>query len=220
MLVLEDVDAAKQRGARIYAEIAGYGVSNDAHHTTAPDPSGDGFARAIRQALSTTGTGLEEVDYISAHGTGTKHSDLCETRALHIVFGDLAPTVPMSSIKSMLGTHQRGRERDRSRCLRPRYPASSCPSHGQPSQSRIPSAPLTAFPIGRGPGGYEPALTCQPGLAALTRASCSRGCRERCHERSRVRRHNRASRAHAPRRRPNQLLFGAPRRAFRRQCSR
>jgi 3-oxoacyl-[acyl-carrier-protein] synthase II len=103
VVVLEDFDAAKRRGARIYAEIAGYGVSNDAHHTTAPDPSGSGFARAIRQALETTGTLPGEVDYVSAHGTGTKYSDLCETRALHAVFGDRAASIPMSSIKSMIG---------------------------------------------------------------------------------------------------------------------
>lgn len=103
VVVLEELEAAKRRGAHIYAEIAGYGVSNDAHHTTAPDPSGNGFARAIRQALETTGTPLDGVDYVSAHGTGTKYSDLCETRALHAVFGDRAATVPISSIKSMLG---------------------------------------------------------------------------------------------------------------------
>jgi 3-oxoacyl-[acyl-carrier-protein] synthase II len=103
VVVLEELDAAKRRGARIYAEIAGYGMSNDAHHTTAPDPSGQGFARAIRQALETTETAVQDVDYVSAHGTGTKYSDMCETRALHAVLGDRAATVPMSSIKSMLG---------------------------------------------------------------------------------------------------------------------
>jgi 3-oxoacyl-[acyl-carrier-protein] synthase II len=102
-LVLEDYDAAVRRGARIHAEIAGFGVSNDAHHITAPDPTGNGFTRAIRQALATTGTPLEAVDYVSAHGTGTVYSDLCESRALHAVFGDRARSIPMSSIKSMMG---------------------------------------------------------------------------------------------------------------------
>jgi 3-oxoacyl-[acyl-carrier-protein] synthase II len=103
VVVLEELESARRRGARIYAEIAGFGVSNDAHHITAPDPSGNGFTRAIRQALATTGTPPGAVDYVSAHGTGTLYSDLCEVRALHTVFGDRARSLPMSSIKSMLG---------------------------------------------------------------------------------------------------------------------
>ncbi len=103
MVVLEDLEDARRRGAHIYAELAGFGVSNDAHHITAPDPSGTGFKRAIQQALATTGTALEAVDYVSAHGTGTVYSDHCEVRALYAVFGDRARTIPMSSIKSMIG---------------------------------------------------------------------------------------------------------------------
>lgn len=102
-LVLEELEHARARGAAILAEVAGYGVSNDAHHITAPEPSGEGFARAIRQALRTTGTGPEQVDYVSAHGTGTPYNDLCETRAMKAVFGTAAAGVPISSIKSMLG---------------------------------------------------------------------------------------------------------------------
>jgi len=103
VLVLEDFESARKRGARIYAEVAGFGVSNDAHHITAPDPSGNGFMRAIKQALATTGTALEAVDYVSAHGTGTQYSDLCEVRALYAIFGERAKSIPMSSIKSMIG---------------------------------------------------------------------------------------------------------------------
>jgi 3-oxoacyl-[acyl-carrier-protein] synthase II len=103
VLVLEDLDSARRRGARIHAEVAGFGVSNDAHHITAPDPSGNGFARAMRQAMETTSTPLDAVDYVSAHGTGTLYSDLCEVRALHAVFGERARSIPMSSIKSMIG---------------------------------------------------------------------------------------------------------------------
>jgi 3-oxoacyl-[acyl-carrier-protein] synthase II len=103
VLVLEDLEAARARGARIRAEIAGYGMSNDAYHITAPDPNGDGFARAMRQALETTGTPLGEVGYVSAHGTGTQYNDAGETRAMKAVFGDRARQVPISSIKSMLG---------------------------------------------------------------------------------------------------------------------
>jgi 3-oxoacyl-[acyl-carrier-protein] synthase II len=103
VIVLEDYESAVRRGATIHAELAGYGVSNDAYHITAPEPSGSGFVRAIRQALATTGTPLDAVDYVSAHGTGTPYSDLCEVRALHGVFGERATTLPMSSIKSMIG---------------------------------------------------------------------------------------------------------------------
>jgi len=103
VLVLENYASARERGARIHAELAGFGFSNDAHHITAPELSGSGFARAIRQALATTGIPVDAVDYVSAHGTGTRYSDLCEVRALHAVFGERAPSIPMSSIKSMIG---------------------------------------------------------------------------------------------------------------------
>ena len=106
-LVLEEMDHARRRGARIRAEMAGFGLSNDAHHITAPEPSGEGFARAMRQALSSSGTPLDEVDYVSAHGTGTQYNDVAETRALKAVFGERTPKVPMSSIKSMIG-HSNG----------------------------------------------------------------------------------------------------------------
>jgi 3-oxoacyl-[acyl-carrier-protein] synthase II len=102
-LVLESLDHARARGAAVHAEVAGYGVSNDAYHITAPEPSGDGFARAMRQALATAGIAAEQVDYVSAHGTGTPYNDLCETRAMKMVFGAGAAGVPISSIKSMLG---------------------------------------------------------------------------------------------------------------------
>ena len=106
-LVLEEMEHARRRGARIRAELAGFGLSNDAHHITAPEPSGEGFARAMRQALATSGTSLDEVGYVSAHGTGTQYNDVAETRAMKSVFGDRAGQVPMSSIKSMIG-HSNG----------------------------------------------------------------------------------------------------------------
>ena len=102
-VVLEELDQARRRGAKIYAEVAGYGMSNDAHHITAPDPNGDGFARAIRQALATTATTPERIGYVSAHGTGTQYNDLGEIRALKAVFGECARQIPVSSIKSMIG---------------------------------------------------------------------------------------------------------------------
>ena len=102
-LVLESLASAERRGARIRAELAGYGMSNDAHHVTAPDPHGDGFARAIEQALATSGIARDQVDYVSAHGTGTSYNDHGEGAALVKVFGAAAKRVPISSIKSMIG---------------------------------------------------------------------------------------------------------------------
>ena len=103
LVVLEELDHARRRGAAMYAEIPGYGVSNDAHHITAPDPNGEGTVAAIRQALATSGTPLDSVDYVSAHGTGTPYNDVAETKAMKAVFGERARRVPISSIKSMLG---------------------------------------------------------------------------------------------------------------------
>lgn len=103
MLVLETLDRARRRGARIYAEVAGYGLSCDAHHMTAAHPQGDGAARAMRHALDESGLLPEDVSYISAHGTGTPTNDRLETIAVKRLFQDAAYRVPISSIKSMLG---------------------------------------------------------------------------------------------------------------------
>jgi len=103
VVVLEPADRAVARGARIYAEVAGYGLSCDAHHMTAAHPEGDGPARAMEQALRTAGIAPEEVSYVSAHGTGTPTNDRLETKAVHRVFGANARRVPVSSVKSMLG---------------------------------------------------------------------------------------------------------------------
>jgi 3-oxoacyl-[acyl-carrier-protein] synthase II len=103
VLVLEPLSSATRRGARIYAEVSGYGLSCDAHHMTAAHPNGDGAVRAMTQALEQSGTRPEEVSYISAHGTGTPTNDRLETLAVKQLFGDAAYRVPMSSIKSMLG---------------------------------------------------------------------------------------------------------------------
>ncbi|HVP66494.1 MAG TPA: beta-ketoacyl-[acyl-carrier-protein] synthase family protein [Anaeromyxobacteraceae bacterium] len=103
VLVIEELEHARRRGASARAELAGYGVSNDAHHITAPDPNGEGTVAAMRQALATSGTTAEEVDYVSAHGTGTPYNDVAETKAMKAIFGERARQVPISSIKSMLG---------------------------------------------------------------------------------------------------------------------
>jgi 3-oxoacyl-[acyl-carrier-protein] synthase II len=103
ILVLEPLDAALKRGATIYAEILGYGLSCDAHHMTAAHPEGDGAMRAMTGALRESGVNLEQVDYICAHGTGTPTNDRVESIAARRLFGSLADRLPMSSIKSMTG---------------------------------------------------------------------------------------------------------------------
>jgi 3-oxoacyl-[acyl-carrier-protein] synthase II len=103
VLVLEPLDRALDRGARIYAEVAGYGLSCDAHHMTAADPEGDGAVRAMEKALNAGGLTPDDVSYISAHGTGTRTNDRFETIAVKRVFRDAAYRTPISSIKSMLG---------------------------------------------------------------------------------------------------------------------
>jgi 3-oxoacyl-[acyl-carrier-protein] synthase II len=103
ILVLESLDRARARGARVYAEIAGYGLSCDAHHMTAAHPLGDGPGRAMEMALKESRTGIDQVSYISAHGTGTATNDRLETIAVKRVFKDFAYSIPISSIKSMLG---------------------------------------------------------------------------------------------------------------------
>lgn len=103
VLVLETLEHATRRGAPILAEIVGYGVSEDAYHVVAPDPEGDGAARAMLAALKDAGLKATDIDYISAHGTGTQLNDLSETLAIKRVFGENAHNVPISSIKSMIG---------------------------------------------------------------------------------------------------------------------
>ena len=101
VLVLERLTRAQARGARIYAEVAGYGLTCDAHHMTAPQ--GDGAARAMQIAMADAAVAPHEVGYISAHGTGTAINDKVETAAVKQAFGEVAYRVPVSSIKSMLG---------------------------------------------------------------------------------------------------------------------
>ena len=103
MLVLETEEHARRRGAEVHAEIVGYGLSCDAYHMTGPHPDGDGAARAMRMALERSRLNRDDVDYICAHGTGTKASDKAETKAVRRAFESAADRIPMSSLKSMLG---------------------------------------------------------------------------------------------------------------------
>ena len=103
ILVLEEYEHAKRRGAKIYAEVAGYGANCDAYHITAPAPGGAGGAACMRLALEDAGLAPETVDYINAHGTSTPMNDACETAAIHTVFGAHAKELMVSSTKSMTG---------------------------------------------------------------------------------------------------------------------
>jgi 3-oxoacyl-[acyl-carrier-protein] synthase II len=103
LLLLESLDHALSRGAKIYAEVRGYGASSDAYHMTAPDQTGAGMALAMQAALADGETALEDVDHVNAHGTSTMLNDLSESRALKAVFGDHVGNVSITANKSMIG---------------------------------------------------------------------------------------------------------------------
>ncbi|TYL60768.1 beta-ketoacyl-ACP synthase II [Agathobacter rectalis] len=103
VVILEELEHAKARGAKIYAEVVGYGCSSDAYHITSPQEDGAGAARAMTNAMSDAGVTPADVKYINAHGTGTHHNDLFETRAIKLAFGDEAENLKINSTKSMIG---------------------------------------------------------------------------------------------------------------------
>ncbi len=103
IMVIEPLESALERGAHIYAEIVGFGMSGDGYHMTAPSPDGEGAARCMQAALDDAGLTADRIDYINAHGTSTPLNDLYETRAMKTVFGEHARKIPISSTKSMTG---------------------------------------------------------------------------------------------------------------------
>lgn len=103
VVILEELEHAKARDAKIYAEVVGYGCSSDAYHITSPQEDGAGAARAMTNAMSDAGVTPADVKYINAHGTGTHHNDLFETRAIKLAFGDDAANLKINSTKSMIG---------------------------------------------------------------------------------------------------------------------
>lgn len=103
VVILEELEHAKARGAKIYAEVVGYGCSSDAYHITSPQEDGAGAARAMTNAMSDAGVTPADVKYINAHGTGTHHNDLFETRAIKLAFGDEAANLKINSTKSIIG---------------------------------------------------------------------------------------------------------------------
>ena len=103
MVVLEELEHARTRGAKIYAELAGYGATGDAYHITSPAEDGSGAAKAMELAMEEGSVTPEEVQYINAHGTSTHHNDLFETRAIKLAFGEHAYDLKINSTKSMVG---------------------------------------------------------------------------------------------------------------------
>ena len=103
VVVLESLEHAKARGAKIYAELVGYGATSDAYHITSPAEDGSGAAKAMEYAMKDAGIKPEQLDYINAHGTSTHHNDLFETKAIKLALGDHAYKVKVNSTKSMIG---------------------------------------------------------------------------------------------------------------------
>lgn len=103
ILVLEELESAKKRGAQIYAEVTGFGMSGDAHHITSPSTNGEGAAQCMKNALHDAGINADDIQYINAHGTSTQAGDLAETMAIKSVFGEHSTRIAISSIKSMIG---------------------------------------------------------------------------------------------------------------------
>ena len=130
-MILEELEHAKKRGAKIYAEVTGYGATGDAYHITSPAEDGSGAAKAMELAMEEGGIQPSQVDYIKAHGTSTHHNDLFETRAIKLALGDAAKDVVVNSTKSMIGHLLGGGRRVEFIVLRQEYSGRIHPSdHG------------------------------------------------------------------------------------------
>ena len=105
VVILEELEHAKKRGAKILAEVVGYGATSDAYHITSPAEDGQGAARCMENAIKEAGVELEKIEYINAHGTSTHHNDLFETRAIKSLFKDHAKELKINSTKSVSYTH-------------------------------------------------------------------------------------------------------------------
>ena len=116
VLILETAERARERGAHVYGEIVGYGMSADAHHMTQPAPGGEGAKRAMVECLRDAGLDPGAIGYINAHGTATPHGDIAETEAVKDVFGGHAWNLVVGSTKSVISSVPRGRLRRPSRC--------------------------------------------------------------------------------------------------------
>ena len=136
VLLLEELESARARGATVYAEVLGYGASNDAHHMAQPEPEATGVAEMMRAALRRAEIEPERVGYVNAHGTSTPLGDLAETRAIKQVFGEHAYELAVSSTKSMIGHMLRRGRRDRGDDVRPGDPPRRAPADDQLRASR------------------------------------------------------------------------------------
>ena len=177
ILVLEEFEAARARGATIYAEVLGYGASNDAHHLAQPEPEATGVAAMISTALASAGIAPERVGYVNAHGTSTPLGDLAETRALRQVFGEHAYELAVSSTKSVMG-HCFGAAGaiEAMMCAMALLPPDVCRRR---STTGIPTRSSTSTTSRTRPARSTSTSRCRTrwGSAGTTGACCSGGCR-------------------------------------------